>query len=690
MKKSTRWRMIILLVLTLSPFLGSAIVMGQEDPRTIRLSRGRAIAMAIGNNIDLRVRALDSSLAETDITSSRSIYNPYLTSSLDFSQTDVAGRTYGTETIAGTFGITQNLPTGGYISLTTRTGPISAISDPLYDYTDWSSAIGITYYQPLLKNAGREATELGIAQDTLSFEDSLENFRGDVIQTVFSVISDYNRLYVLYQLLESRREAVSSAQKLLQEIKNQAHSGEDATIALSNSEYALSQRQTEMIEAERQVSSKEASLRYLLGLEEKLHIIPVDPPSRDEPMGTEKEMIALALAEHPDLKGMRIQLESNMLREKVSQRKLWPDLALTANGGYRGYAEDGTFGDTVSQIADRKGEYWGVGARITYPLGNDLAESEYRRNKLRSEQLKNQITAAEWKIRDTIQDDNRSLISARLQLRSTAKSKLLAEQRVAHYQKNRRLGKASVKDLLDAENDLIYARNLELTAVENFAYLVAKLWKDSGVLLERQNIHIDTKRPDLVTGGEMPVSAAELPPELTKLPEAPSQKPVPPKSAPAEPPSTYRLKIGEFPTAQVPSIKKKIASAGLTSKVTDGAKRSQDVTRLLIGIYGDKASAQQALAPLKNTSSEGFILRQGANRYEAFAGSFFSRASAETERKRLANRGIIVSLKDVSVELPTTLVETESFPSREAAMMGLKKLEGQGLNAEIVQNLSQK
>ncbi len=476
----------------------------QDEADSIKLTRYKAMAMAIRNNIDLRVRAIDSSLAETDIQASMSIYNPQASAAANYAHTNVAGESYGTEDISSILSLSQKLSIGGTVSVSAWTSPSSSYSDPLYDYTDWSSAIGITVYQPLLKNAGKEATELGISQDEYAYERSLEGFRDDVIQTVFDVVSEYNSLYVLYQLLESREAALLSAQQLLQEIKDKTQKGENHDIDVANIEYALSQRQTEYIEAARSVSSKEATLRYLIGLEEKLHIIPVDPPSQEEPAETEEEAIKLSVEQRPDLKELRIQLESSELRERVSKRNLMPDLALTASGGFRGYAEDGSFSDTTSQIGNGKGQYWSAGARISFPLGNDLAESNHRRDKLRTEQLQNQLTAAEWKIRDEIQEDNRSLISARLQVQETAKSKLFAEQRVAQYQKSQRLGKASVKDLLDAENDLIYARNLELRAVENFAFLVARLWKDIGVLLERQNIHIDTSHPDQVTAEDLP------------------------------------------------------------------------------------------------------------------------------------------------------------------------------------------
>jgi len=702
-------RKVTLLAAILSFTLSAATAFGADEPRSIELTRPAALAMAIRNNIDLRVRALDSSLAQTNLQGSRSIYNPNLIASTTYSQTRVAGQHYGTETTSGYLSVSQTLPTGGSVSLAGQTGPTSTVADPLYDYTDWASSVGITIYQPLLKNAGRDAIELGISQDSYAYAGSLESFRDEVIQTVYSVTSEYNRLYVLHQLLESRQEAVRSALQLLEEIKTRPNPGDNPAIEQANAEYALSQRQTDLIEAERQVSSKEATLRYLIGMPRTDHIIPVDPPSRVEPLETEEEAIALALEQRPDLKQKRIQLESNRLREKVSRRNLMPDLAVTAAGGFRGYAQDGGFGDTVDQIGDGKGNYWSTGLLFSLPLGNDLAESEYRRNKLRSEQLQNQITASEWKIRDAIREDNRSLLSARLQVRATARSKSFAEQRVAQYQKNRRLGTASVKDLLDAENDLISARNLELNAIEAFALQVARLWRDIGVLLERQNIYIDTSRPEEVTAGDYPVAPRPAAASAMSTPTAPpapavtaAQPPPPPPAAttPAAKPAvtatvpdrkpsvvapgaSYTLKIGEFVASELPAVKKKLAQAGLVPVVTEGGKLEREVVRLLIGNYPNLSAANAALEPFKSLSSP-FIIKHAAGSYDAYASSFFHRPDAETEQQRLKRAGAQTTLKQVTVSLPGYLVTAGSFAALADAEQAVAKLGHQQLSAEIL------
>jgi outer membrane protein len=105
------------------------------------------------------------------------------------------------------------------------------------------------------------------------------------------------------------------------------------------------------------------------------------------------------------------------------------------------------------------------------------------------------MRALKWKIQNNVEADLRALISARLQIQLVEKSKVYADQRLDAYRKNNEVGTATIQDVINAENDSSSADNAQLEAVETFAGAVTKLWKDTGVLLERSNIHIDALVP---------------------------------------------------------------------------------------------------------------------------------------------------------------------------------------------------
>ena len=304
---------------------------------------------------------------------------------------------------------------------------------------------------------------------------------------------------MLRQVLESRQKSLNSAQQILDRLKKKGKKRALQNLEIANTEYAISQRLKDLVDAERLIGDQEARLRFLIGMESKLTLIPVDPPSREEPMETIDQAISLALEERSDLKQLRLDLESRELQERVSKSKLKPNLSINGGVGFSGI--DDRLSDSIAQIGDGKGRWWSAGLQFSVPLGNSVAESGYRRDSLRTTQLKYELAAFEWKLRDYIESDMRALVSARVQIQVADRAVQLAELRVEKYRKSVVSKSSQVQDLINAENDLVFAQDDQTKALENFANSVALLWKDSGVLLERMNINIDSTQPEKVISG---------------------------------------------------------------------------------------------------------------------------------------------------------------------------------------------
>lgn len=707
------WLSIFSLTLLLA---ANASAGGAQDK--VELTLKSAMAMAIRNNIELRVRALDSSMAKVDMERSRGLYDPLFSASSIHSETFYTGETYGTEDTTTRVGLTQYLPTGGSLTAATYAGHSKPLSDdPDDNWTDWYTSVGVTLVQPLLKNFGKETTELNITLADSNHQGSLENFRDYVIDTVYSVLTTYHRLYVYQQEVDERKRALVSAQALLATLESKPRASAQKKMEISNTEYAISQRLKELVDIERRARDKEAKLRYLIGMEEKSHLFLVDAPFRTEPLETEERAVQLAMELRPDLKQLRLELAESELQERVAKRKLMPNLALSAGTGFRGIED--TFSESVDQIKDGKGRWWSAGLQFSMPLGNTVAKSDYRRRQLRTRQLKNQITDFEWRLRDYIQSDMRSLISARVQMQVADKANRISEQRLEQYRKNHKLRSATLQDVLNAENDQIDARNNQIDAQEDFANAVALLWKDAGVLLERLNINIDTTNPEQLTAGtervSYPVSspqqlaavkkvtrppAVETAPKIVKSRFPATAKPVakPVPAANQEPKlkaspvaevgsgganDEYTLKIGEYASSELAKAEQKLVHAGLTPLVTAGSKQSRQVTRLKVGDYRSQQLAQQQLQKIRKYTAGGFIIYQRKTGYRLYAGSFFSHDSAQKEQRRLVAHGIDLTLEETAVTLPTSLLTAGRFQSREAALVGVLKLKKLGLKAVV-------
>lgn len=466
----------------------------QSLPGELNLSRRQAIEMAISRNIEVRNESLSTQIAQIEAFRSRSLYNPVLRFSAESGITSFPGETFGTRNTAASMGLNQYLPTGGSLSATSQTGYTTAISDnPELSTRDWQSSLGLNVNQPLLRNAWRETTEFSLFLADTNLTDARERFRSTIIETVFSVVTAYNRLYTLRQVLQSRKAALESAERFQEEIRQRAATENSSAMDLADADFAVVQRRKELVEIERNVRDQEAGVRYVIGLEEKTTIIPVDPPSREEPLETEEQAVLAALNYRPELQLLQTSLQVAQVQERIARRQVMPELNLTASGGVSGTGE--TISDNWQEMVDGRRRFWTVGMQFSYPLGNTAAINDYQRTKVRTEQLQNQFKALSWRIRNDVESDMRALISARLQVRMADHSLKIAQQRLDEYRKNHQAGTSTVQDVIDAERDLIQARNAQADAVETFANAVARLRRDTGTLLDHQGVVINLQHP---------------------------------------------------------------------------------------------------------------------------------------------------------------------------------------------------
>lgn len=146
----------------------------------------------------------------------------------------------------------------------------------------------------------------------------------------------------------------------------------------------------------------------------------------------------------------------------------------------------------------------------------------------------------------------------------------------------------------------------------------------------------------------------------------------------------YTLRIGEY---VVPSAmdkdKDRVRNAGLTPVVREGSKKKEPMVRLLLTEAADQEGARRELARLKDATVEGFILNEGGT-YRVYAGSYFVAERARREQARLASLGIKVTLRKASVSVPTLVLTTGTYETKDEALKVAAALKKAGLRPILV------
>jgi outer membrane protein len=477
--------------LTLAFVFCSAVTLWAETP-PINLTLKGAITLAFERNLDLKVERYNPALAEADIRRSLGIYDPLLSAGAGYSRAtspDTFSFTPLTmETISANIGVSQLLPTGGILGATASSGWTG--NSPGY----YSNAANLFVSQPLLKNFGRETTELTIAVSRFSKEGALHHFKAKLSDTVAQVRNDYFKLYNLREVLQVKKTSLALANKILDETRGRVKAGVLPAMEILNAEFSSATREKGVIDAERAVRDQMDVLRLSLQLDRTSDIITVDQPTKDVYTASANEALVSALANRPELAAQRATLNIDDLQRRVAKSRILPDLSVNANVGFAGF--DPRFNRGIEKTASAKYPAWGIGVQLTYPIGNHAAENDYIKSRLLLDQAQAQLQSLEAGITNDVKAAIRLLQTSYRQLDVTSRGRTYAEERLRAFEKRNAVGLATTKDVFDVENDLVAAKGNQIQALVDYNNAITGLWQVTGELLDRQGITLNEHQAD--------------------------------------------------------------------------------------------------------------------------------------------------------------------------------------------------
>jgi outer membrane protein TolC len=339
----------------------------------------------------------------------------------------------------------------------------------------------------LLKNLGREATEVAINISRLSKFASMEKFNTRLLNTVAQARNEYFKLYNLREQVEVKKVSLELARKILTETKARVSAGVLPAMEILNAEFGAVSREKDLIDAEKAVNDQIDVLHLLLQVEGRGDIITTDLPKRELVEISEDDSLKRAL-NRQDIREQKRNLEIAELQTRVYANKSRPDLVLSASVSMVG--QDNSFTRSMEKLGAIDYPAWSLGLNFTYPLGNNAAENDYRKSRLRTEQTALIIRGLEEGAANDVKSAVRGVTIGFKQIEVTDRGRAFAEERLRAFIRKNEVGLATTKDVLDVENDLATAKNNQITAVVGYNNAITRLWQVTGELLERESIRV--------------------------------------------------------------------------------------------------------------------------------------------------------------------------------------------------------
>ncbi len=471
--------------------------------RAVALTLTEAIRMGVEKNLDVRAALYNPAQFEADINRNRAIYDPLFSAQTSYNSTTAASPSNvdiidnGTRFFNLDSSLSQLFRSGATASIdfnnayTHDTTELSDSPELLHNY--WQSNLSLTVSQPLLKNFGRDNTELSINVSRLAKSASIEHFISLLENTVAQVRYDYFKLFSLREQLEVQKVSLELARKIRAETKARVAAGVLPAMETLNAEFGVTTREKELIDVEKAVSDQKDVLRLLLQISDKGDVVTVDQPRR-EPFTVDEGLALKRAMSRPDIREQIRNLEISELQTRVFSGRTKPDLALTGSAALSGL--DRTYPGTMERTGSFDTPSWGIGLIFTYPLGNNAAENDYRKSRLKSEQTMLQIRSLEEGAAKDVKAAIRSINSGYKQLDVTDRGRAYAEERLKAFIRKNEVGLATTKDVMDVENDLVAAKNNQILAVVNYTNAITNFRRVTGELLEHEGIKVNNTNAD--------------------------------------------------------------------------------------------------------------------------------------------------------------------------------------------------
>ena len=477
-----RLRILLLLFTVIVP------VNAFSSDASLSITLREAISMAVEKNLDVRAELYNSAMYEADIKRYQSIYDPVLALQASYTDSSTAtfssaGMPFSTQSIVLNSSISQLLWTGGTAALSFNNGYTDSSA-----VTGWQTGLGVSLTQPLLKNVGREATEIAIHTARSAKFSSLEHFNSRLLNTVAQVRTEYFKLHSLREELDVKKVSLELAQKILSDTNARVKAGVLPAMEVLNAEYGAATRERELIDAERAVRDQVDILRLLIQADSAVsELKTIDLPSRERTDIVETEAVKMAL-NRPDIREQKQNIELYALQTRNLNQKTRPDLNFTASAQLTGL--DSAYQRNLDKIFTYDYPIWMVGIELKYPLGNGAAENEYRRSRLKAEQASLQLRSLEESSVNEVRSAIRAVDSGFKLIEVADRGKSFAEERLRAFTRKNEVGLATTKEVLDVENELAISKSNQIKAVVGYSNALTRYWQVTGELLEKEGIRV--------------------------------------------------------------------------------------------------------------------------------------------------------------------------------------------------------
>jgi len=490
----------------------------QDPPAPLELTRGRAIEMALENNLDVVIARLGYQAQGEFVGQAQGAYNPLFVANFN----NLSSRTPGTSQLSGAQTLSnvsaayniswqQELSTGGsyFIAFDNRrfdTNNTFTSVNPRYD-----SAASASITQPLLANRQLNSLKQRVVVAQNGERVAHYDFEAQVMDLVTDVQLSYWDWVYSIRDLNVQQQYLELAANLLRNNRIQVQVGTMAPLDVLEAEAEVAAREADVILAEEAVERNADRIRRLINDPEtpnfwSVEIQPADAPQLQEIEIDLDESVRTALARRPTLSGLRVGLDTRNFEVRYTRNQMQPRVdvvgSYTVNGlgGDRIFREGfggeitsevpGGINDALSQLFDNEFRDWSLGLNFSYPLGNSAADAAHAQAQVDFRRQRAIVENQELSIAQEVRVTARLVETNRKRIDATHAARVLQQRRLEAEERKFEVGMSTSFLVVQAQRDLANAAGNELQAVTDYNKSIVAYRRVTGTILDEQQIDV--------------------------------------------------------------------------------------------------------------------------------------------------------------------------------------------------------
>ena len=393
-------------------------------------------------------------------------------------------------------GLAKPLTSGGTAAVDFTTGPNTTRPGLFPLGPEVRSSAALTFTQPLLQGAGREANlapvviaRIDTERSYFQFKDSLQELGRGVIEAYWQLVAARTDVWARRQQVNQALEAMRLADaRFRKEINNGAEVAQ-ARLTLANFRATL-------VASEANLIQREAALRNILGLPpaDNEVLVPVTQPSRERLEPDWEMLVELAEERRPDLIELKLVLEADEQAVVIANNQARPRLDAVAQ--YRWNGLEGEMPLTGVDYRSGAGQYtdWTLGVNFSVPIGLRQSRATLRRQELIVARDRANLQQGLHNAAHVLASNLRSLALSYEQFEAYQEARVAArfnlEQQMAQYRSERVI----FLNVLQAITDWGNAVSAEAASLTQYNVQLANLERQTGTILETHGITLYEER----------------------------------------------------------------------------------------------------------------------------------------------------------------------------------------------------